>query len=186
MKFTSFSRPLALATIICCCVLAEPVEFTAPVIGISDGDTIKVLQDGVPVRIRLWGIDSPELRQAFGMRAKQFTADLAFGKVVTIRVHDVDRWKRQVAEIILPDGRNLNYEIVRAGFAWWYVRYARHDQDLERLEMEAKKEERGLWSDKNPMPPWEFRNGPSTTSRNRSTMPQNEPVAVAGALEQAR
>jgi endonuclease YncB( thermonuclease family) len=57
------------------------------------------------------------MKQAFGTRAKQFTGDLAFGKTVTLRVHDVDRYGRQVAEIILPDGRNLNQEIVRAGFA---------------------------------------------------------------------
>ena len=131
-------------------------EVNAPVIGISDGDTIKVLQDGVSKRIRLWGIDCPEMKQAFGTRAKQFTGDLAFGKTVTLRVHDVDRYGRQVAEIILPDGRNLNHEIVRAGFAW-YRQYARHDTELERLEAEAKTAKRGLWADKDPMPPWEFR-----------------------------
>ena len=97
------------------------------------------------------------MKQAFGTRAKQFTGDLAFGKTVTLRVHDVDRYGRQVAEIILPDGRNLNQEIVRAGFAWWYRQYARHDKELERLEGEAKAAKRGLWVDKDPLPPWEFR-----------------------------
>jgi micrococcal nuclease len=57
----------------------------------------------------------------------------------------------------LPDGRNLNQEIVRAGFAWWCRQYARHDKELERLEAEAKGAKRGLWADKDPMPPWEFR-----------------------------
>jgi endonuclease YncB( thermonuclease family) len=131
----------------------------APVIGFSDGDTIRVLQDGVSKRIRLWGIDCPESNQAFGTRAKQFTGDLAFGKAVTIRVHDVDRYGRQVAEIILPDGRNLNHEIVRAGFAWWYWQYARRDGELEALEAEAKAAKRGLWVDKEPVAPWEWRNG---------------------------
>lgn len=160
MFHSPIRRPvrLALATALACAALfAQTAEFTAPVIGISDGDTIKVLQDGVSKRIRLWGIDCPEMKQAFGTRAKQFTGDLAFGKTVTLRVHDVDRYGRQVAEIILPDGRNLNREIVRAGFAWWYRQYARHDKELERLEGEAKAAKRGLWADKDPMPPWEFR-----------------------------
>src|SRR5439155_1521247 len=50
-------------------------------------------------------IDCPESKQAFGTRAKQFTADLAFDETVTVRVRDVDRYGRQVADIILPDGR---------------------------------------------------------------------------------
>jgi endonuclease YncB( thermonuclease family) len=127
------------------------------VIGISDGDTIRVLHDGVSERIRFWGIDCPELKQAFGTRAKQFTARVAFGETVTVQVRDCDRYGRQVAEIILPDGRNLNREIVRAGYAWWYVQYARNDAELEHLEMEARRAKRGLWADKDPVPPWDFR-----------------------------
>jgi micrococcal nuclease len=162
-------RPVRLAlvaAIVCCALVAQKgAEFSAPVIGISDGDTIKVLQDGVSKRIRLWGIDCPEMKQAFGTRAKQFTGDLAFGKTVTLRVHDVDRYGRQVAEIILPDGRNLNHEIVRAGFAWWYRQYARHDAELERLEAEAEAAKRGLRADKEPMPPWEFRRSKARASQ---------------------
>jgi endonuclease YncB( thermonuclease family) len=113
------------------------------------------MHNGLAERIRLWGIDSPESKQAFG--TQQFTGDLAFGKVVTVRVRDVDRYKRTVAEIILPDGRNLNRELVRAGLAWWYQRYARHDAVLAELEVEARAPQRGLWADKNPIPPWKFR-----------------------------
>lgn len=151
-------RLALVAALACSALIAQKgTEFIAPVIGISDGDTIKVLQDSVSKRIRLWGIDCPEMKQAFGTRAKQFTGDLAFGKTVTLRVHDVDRYGRQVAEIILPDGRNLNHELVKAGYAWWYRQYAKHDTELERLELEAKGAKRGLWADKDPTPPWEFR-----------------------------
>ena len=137
--------------------MAERVEFTASVIGISDGDTIRVLHNGVSERIRLWGIDCPESGQAFGTRAKQFTSGLAFGKIVTVRVRDVDRYGRQVAEILLPNGRSLNHEIVKAGFAWWFVKYARRDGKLEHLEKEARVAKRGLWRDENPVAPWDFR-----------------------------
>jgi endonuclease YncB( thermonuclease family) len=110
-----------------------------------------------PERIRLWGIDCPESRQAFGTRAKQFTGDLAFGKTVTVRVRDIDRYKRTVAEIILPDGKNLNQEIVRAGLAWWYQQYARRELILRDLEQDARAAKVGLWADSKPVPPWEWR-----------------------------
>jgi len=59
--------------------------------------------------------------------------------------------------VILPDGRNLNQELVRAGLAWWYRQYARGDGALERLEDEARAARRGLWADRDPVAPWEFR-----------------------------
>jgi len=95
-------------------------EYTAGVVGIADGDTIRVLHDNREVRIRLHGIDCPEKGQAFGTRAKQFTADLVFGKDVRICVRDIDRYGRTVAEVWLEDGRMLNRELVGAGLAWWY------------------------------------------------------------------
>ncbi len=142
---------------------AQAEQFTASVIGISDGDTIQILHQGASKRVRLWGIDCPEAGQPFGTKARQFTGALAFGKVVTLLVRDVDRYGRKVAEVTLPDGRKLNQEIVRAGFAWWYVKYARQDGELRRLEAEAKAGKRGLWADSNPMPPWEYRQRPPTT-----------------------
>jgi hypothetical protein len=107
--------------------------------GISDGNTIRVLHDGREERVRLWGIDAPESKQPWGTRAKQFTGDLAFGKAVTVRDRDVDRHGRTVAEIILPNGRNLNHELVRAGLAWHYVQFAKRDTVLPALEQEARR-----------------------------------------------
>ena len=59
--------------------------------------------------------------------------------------------------MILPDGRNLNREIVKAGFAWWFRKYAPKDTELEALESEARAARRGLWADPRPVPPWEYR-----------------------------
>ena len=72
---------------------------------------------------------------------------------------DRDQYGRLVADVILPDGRNLNRELVRAGLAWWYRRYAPHDAELEALEAEARAARRGLWADPHPVPPWEWRRG---------------------------
>ena len=69
------------------------------------------------------------------------------------------RYGRTVAVVILPDGRSLNAELVRAGLAWWYRRYAPDDETLERLEREAREARRGLWGDPEPIPPWEWRRG---------------------------
>ncbi len=125
--------------------------------GVSDGDTITVMHNGKGERIRLHGIDCPEKRQAFGNRAKQFTSTLVFGKTVTVQVMDRDRYGRTVGEVLLPDGRSLNRELVRAGFAWWYRRYAPDDETLDQLEHEARGTQRGLWADPHAVPPWEWR-----------------------------
>lgn len=99
-------------------------DFVGKVVRVSDGDTIEVLRAGRAVRVRPKGIDCPESRQAYGTRAKQFTASLAFGKTVAVQVHSTDQYGRILGEVILPDGRSLNRELVRSGYAWWYRRYS--------------------------------------------------------------
>jgi endonuclease YncB( thermonuclease family) len=139
--------------------LAE--EFTGKVVGITDGDTIKVLRGNEQVKIRLEGIDCPESHQAFGTKAKEATSELVFGKTVTVRDSGKDRYGRTVAEIILPDGKILNRELVRVGFAWWYKRYSK-DESLGRLEAKARDSKVGLWADPNPIPPWDWRQNERT------------------------
>jgi hypothetical protein len=93
----------------------------------------------------------------FDTRAKSFTAGLAFGQSVTVRPVATDRYGSSVADVMLPDGRNLNHELVRAGYAWWYLQMAPRDTALERFEREAKVTLRGFWSQPAPNPPWEER-----------------------------
>lgn len=157
MKRHTHSLFLAAGTLLWGLSASAQEQFSGKVVGVSDGDTIKILRLGRQVRVRLSGIDCPEKRQAFGNRAKRYTSDLVFAKVVTVKVIDVDRYKRIVGEVILEDGTNLNRALVRAGLAWWYRHYARNDEKLERLEKIARKNKRGLWADPDPVPPWEFR-----------------------------
>ena len=108
-------------------VLAVPSageDFQGKVVRIVDGDTIEVLHSLRAERIRLHGVDAPEKSQAFGSRARQFTAGLVFGRIVTVREKGRDRYGRTLAEIALPDGRILNRELVANGFAWHYKRYS--------------------------------------------------------------
>jgi endonuclease YncB( thermonuclease family) len=119
---------------------------------LADGDTITVLHERRPEIIRLNGIDAPEKGQAFGERAKQFTAQLSFGQVVEVIVRNQDRYGRTVADVRLPDGRSLNHEVVSSGYAWWFRRYSR-DASLAALESEARTAQRGLWADAHPIAP---------------------------------
>ena len=134
-------------------------DFTGKVVRVLDGDTLEALKDGAAVRVRLYGIDAPEKGQAFGKRAKQYAAELVFGKTVKVREKDRDRYGRTVGEVFLEDGRNLSRELVRAGLAWWYRRYAPKDAELETLERKAREARAGLWADADPVPPWEWRKG---------------------------
>src|SRR4051812_12714647 len=94
---------------------AHAADIVAKVVGITDGDTLTVLKsDRTRAKIRLHGIDAPEAGQDFGSRAKQAASDLAFGEAVTIRPHDTDRYGRTVADVVLPDGRSLNRELVES------------------------------------------------------------------------
>ena len=85
--------------------LTPAEEFAGKVVGVSDGDTITVLRDRAPVKVRLKGIDCPEMGQDFGSRAKSVTSELAFGKVVKVHPSGQDRYGRTVANVVLPDGR---------------------------------------------------------------------------------
>lgn len=125
------------------------------VIGVTDGDTIEMLIDGKSYKIRLAHIDAPEKKQDYGAKAKQYLSDLCFGKNATMTVTDIDRYNRNVAIVILQDGTNVNKEMVKAGLAWWYNKYS-NDKSYENLEKEARQAKRGLWADKNPIPPWEW------------------------------
>ncbi|MDH3557189.1 MAG: thermonuclease family protein [Deltaproteobacteria bacterium] len=110
------------------------------------------------MRIRLYGIDCPEGGQAFGRKAKQFTSDMVFGKVVEVEPVDVDRYGRTVA-LVTVFKRLVNEELVNAGFAWVYTRYcdAPICERWKVLEYEAREAKRGVWADPNPTPPWDFR-----------------------------
>jgi endonuclease YncB( thermonuclease family) len=95
--------------------------------------------------------------KAYGKPAKYVASDLAFGKEVTVQAHGHDKYKRTLADVLLPDGMNLNQELVKQGWCWWYRKYAPGDRALEGLEAEAREAKIGLWDGPQPVPPWEWR-----------------------------
>lgn len=136
--------------------LACATIFSGKVVKITDGDTIQVMLNGKAEKIRLAGIDTPEKKQPFGQAATRYNRSLSAQKIVTVRVETTDRYGRLVGEVFLPDGRSLNRELVRAGYAWWFRKYS-DDQTIGELENEARQARRGLWIDPNPVAPWEWR-----------------------------
>jgi endonuclease YncB( thermonuclease family) len=136
----------------------------AKVIGVADGDTITVFTpDCRQVKIRLYGIDCPERRQAFGNRARQATQKLVDGKTVDVQSVETDRYGRTVGIVSISDGITLNESLVRDGFAWVYPQYCRLKElcdSLRLFEATAKANRLGLWEDKTPIKPWEWRKQP--------------------------
>jgi len=124
------------------------------VVGVTDGDTIKVLKDGKQVKIRLASIDCPEKGQPYSQVAKKFTASMVAGKVVKVWPTDTDRYGRTVA-FVFVGGVDLNKELLKAGLAWHYKKYSR-DPELAKLEFEAREQKVGLWKEPGQIAPWEW------------------------------
>jgi micrococcal nuclease len=163
---------------------ADTGAFKGRVIGVLDGDTIEVLKDKAPVRIRLFGIDSPERDQDFGTRARQFTSNKVFRKTVEVVPVEKDQYNRLVAKVYI-DGKYLNQMIVAEGFAWWYKRCAPKDVDLRKAEDEARAAKIGLWSHPRPIPPWKFRRQKASTDggNQRQLIQNNSPFASPKLVE---
>lgn len=134
--------------------------FLASVIGISDGDTMTVLHEREPVKIRIAEIDAPEKKQPFGTRSKQALSDMCFGKQAEVIPQAMDRYRRTVARVRC-DGQDVSESQVRGGMAWVFDRYV-SDRALYGIQNKAREERTGLWSDENPVPPWEWRKAKRT------------------------
>ena len=132
-------------------------QLQGKVVSVADGDTITVLTDEKKqIKVRLAEIDAPERGQAYGQRSRETLSTLVAGKGVTVNETDTDRYKR-VLGFVLIDGINVNYEMVRQGMAWCYTQYLARDSICPPIEKEARGSHRGLWAEKEPTPPWEFR-----------------------------
>jgi hypothetical protein len=113
----------------------------------------------------LYGIDCPESHQDYGSKAKEFTSNMVFGKTVSVKVMDTDRYGRTVG-IVSIDGKCLNEELVKAGFAWFYGQYCKASfcSQWNQYQEDTRSRKIGLWSMSNPIPPWEFRRGEKSGS----------------------
>ncbi|MCO6428234.1 MAG: thermonuclease family protein [Nitrosomonas communis] len=139
-------------------LFAAAQEHIGRVVGVSDGDTITILDDRKQqIKVRLAEIDTPESAQPYGTRAKQELSRLVHGKTVIVKVRDIDRYGRTVGRVYADD-IDVNAEMVRLGAAWVYRKYA-NDQNLYDLEKQARQNGAGLWGlpEAQQVPPWEWR-----------------------------
>ena len=150
-------------------VPARPQAGTRAVAGkvvrVADGDTLTVAtRDGTRVKVRLYGIDAPEVRhertpgQAGGAEARQALKSLTLGRTVRVDVVEADAHGRTVG-VVFEAGVNINLAMVREGWAWAYRRYLAtpYASEFIEAEREARAKRLGLWRQPNPLPPWEFR-----------------------------
>ncbi len=129
---------------------------TGKIVGVHDGDSITLLTLGKGQhKIRLDGIDAPELSQAQGGQAKATLSGLVMGREVIVDDKGRDRYERTLG-VVTVDGKNVNLEMVRLGYAWHYVKYS-SDRALAEAEEEARAAKRGLWKDRLPVAPWDWR-----------------------------
>lgn len=141
------------------------------VVGVSDGDTLTA-RCGEPggyeqVKVRLAAIDAPESRQPFGQRSKQHLSDLCFKQQAKITPRATDRYGRTVGDVECR-GQDAGTEQVRSGLAWYYVRYGKGYEHLQAVEREARAAGRGLWSEREPVAPWEWRRANVRSDRDRT------------------
>lgn len=131
-------------------------EIQGKVIRVLDGDTIEVLQEKKPIRIRLLNIDAPEKKQSFGAWSTNQLKNLIAGQTVTVTYTQNDRYGRVLGRVVTMNGTEANRYMVQSGAAWVYERY-NTDNSLPDLQRVAQEQKRGLWADSNPVPPWEWR-----------------------------
>jgi endonuclease YncB( thermonuclease family) len=171
---TTMKRALKLITLvggIACSAFAFSATLTGKVVGVSDGDTITLLDvSKTQHRIRLAGIDAPEKNQPFGDRSKQNLSNLVFAKNVTVEWDKTDKYGRTIGKVV-AEGKDASLEQVRAGLAWHYKQYQNEQSASDRgayaaAEDQARSRGVGLWRDPRSIPPWDFRHktGDAVTS----------------------
>lgn len=127
-------------------------------IEVHDGDTVTLsYKNGKKVKVRLFGIDAPELAQLYGDESKRHLYNLLKRKNISLKSNGKDTYNRLIATLYVND-KNINLQMIKDGYAWHYERYYKSDEYSE-AQKNAKSNKLGLWKQDNPTEPWVFRNG---------------------------
>ena len=156
-------KVLLVVAVCCLSALASAREASYRIVKIADGDTLTALSEQKrQLKCRLYGIDAPEKRQAFGQASKISLAQLAFGRSAQIDIVGRDRYGRAICRVAVA-GVDVNKEQIARGMAWMYRQYA-DDRSYSDAESVAQARRIGIWVEAQPVPPWAFRK----SGRNRS------------------
>ncbi len=140
----------------------EPWTLTGRIVHVQDGDSITLLDtQSRQHKIRLDGIDAPELGQAFGKAARRQLQDASLRREAEAHCHKTDRYDREVCRVTV-DGADVGLHQIDSGMAWMFRRYVRElppttRRTYDTSEAQARELKRGLWSEPNPQPPWDWR-----------------------------
>ena len=149
--------------------------FEGKVVKVSDGDTITVLRNGEQVKVRLGGIDAPEKDQPYGRKSRDHLASMVAGKNVIVDYTKTDRYGRVIGKVLVG-GRDANLQQIKAGMAHWYEYYKADQPVSDRTAYSAAERKSrsagiGLWSDPNPIDPYDWRKGKRSSASTTSSAP---------------
>jgi len=152
-------------------------DLVGSVVGITDGDTLTLLVGRSQYKIRLTEIDTPERGQAWGTRATQALSEKVFRQQVAVATTEQDRYGRWIGKVWLGQ-RDINRELVREGHAWVYRDYL-EDRSLLNDEQAARDARLGLWSQPDPIAPWDYRRGDRSTALTSNDVVPLDPSSFA-------
>jgi endonuclease YncB( thermonuclease family) len=155
---------IAVISSVCALLLthhAYPFTINGVVVDVHDGDTLTVKSGATRTKVRLAGIDAPELNQFFGVESRNSLRLLALSKEVQIETLNYDKYKRLIGRVMF-DGKDLNLEQLKSGAAWVYLANSAALKGQDRTnyinaESNAQLLGWGLWSNQEPTPPWVWR-----------------------------
>src|SRR5215217_5102949 len=157
-------RPLVPLVFLCAflCTSAAAVKAASlfgKVIEVNSGDVLTITNLNRPVRVKLLGVDAPEMNQSFGDVAKKHLADLVLDKSVLVEYSGIAADSSLTGRVLLNDA-DIGAQMIRDGAAWFDThsnRLSVTDRDVyQQSEQAARNERRGLWQEENPTAPWEF------------------------------
>jgi len=160
----SLSAFLLLLLVLLCSPAAGAWTLTGRVVAVVSGDTIKVRDERqVQHTVRLAGIDAPEKFQQYGQRSLDSLRDLVFQRNVAVLIPGNDRSAPRVGKVLVEE-RDVSLQQLQLGYAWYSKAHtsqlsAEDRQAYAAAESDARTQRVGLWRDKSPIPPWEYRQG---------------------------
>lgn len=154
--------------------LPDGAEISGTVVDLPDSDVLLLrTEDKVLHRIRLNGIDAPELKQDFGETSRTELASLVKEKSVRVVTHSEDRSGQIIGDVYLKlsdsaEETFLNVHLVTHGLAWHFVRYAPDNKTLADAEKAAREVKAGLWKEGTPVAPWDWRRQQTDAAKKKT------------------
>ena len=137
------------------------------VVHVHDGDSFTIIGcDSITHKVRLWGVDAPELKQPGGTQARDLANGCIAGRMVKLHVVGHEKYGRLLSIVEIDEGPDKGYALneimLLKGLAWVYfptcnTRYPKTPSQYASIERRAQSERKGIWHLEHNTPPWEYR-----------------------------